>query len=422
MFKTGLSYIRFVEVSAVFLLILYPGLMFAVKGGMNGAFLFLLLLSLCVLIYRPHEMSFVVWDREMVFYLFAMAALPIAIFFSQSYHQHYSAHPYDAASRYLLAIPVFMFLRRVNFDVVAKVQYGFPLAAIIGCLMLEPQIQVGRYGISTLDLIHFGDFELLLGVLSALSINWAGQDNISLRFLKIIGLLAGIFASIASGSRGGWVALPLFLAIFFYFNFGKISLKALMTMLLLLSLSGFITYTFSQKIQIRVDEVINELRVYHHGNLDTSTGMRLQIYQAAIRIFVHNPVFGIGPEGFAHEMDVMQKAGEITHIAAEAGKDEVHNDILSKTAEMGIFGLIALLSVYLVPLRVFYTAKRSPLLHIRQAGLLGFTFVGGFMVFGLTVDILNLTMATAFYSLTVAVLMAACLNRGYQVETLSKSY
>lgn len=53
---------------------------------------------------------------------------------------------------------------------------------------------------------------------------------------------------------------------------------------------------------------------------------------------------------------------------------------------------------------------RSKTVQIRHSGMLGLLFVSGFMVFGLTVEVLNLTMAAAFYSLTVAVLLAACLN------------
>jgi hypothetical protein len=53
---------------------------------------------------------------------------------------------------------------------------------------------------------------------------------------------------------------------------------------------------------------------------------------------------------------------------------------------------------------------KSSVLQIRKAGLLGLVFVSGFIVFGLTSEALNLTMATAFYALTVAVLLAACLN------------
>ena len=409
MIENGSRYMKFVEAGVAVLLIAYPSLTFAIKGGMNGAFLFLLLLSLGVLVYRPHEMKSFVWDRDAKFYLLAMSSLPVAILLSQTYHQHYSGHPYDAASRFLLAVPIFMLLQRVRFNVVAMVQYGFPLAAIVGCLMIKP-IALGRFGISTMDLIHFGDFSLVLGVLSVLSINWTGRDAVLIRVLKIAGFLAGIYASIVSGSRGGWICLPVFLIIYIYFRFGKISLKAMLSVTLILIISGFFSYTLSQEIHHRVDEVVSDLSEFRHGNFDTSMGVRLQLYRAAVQLSVKNPVFGVGVEGFAREMDPMQKAGDITHLAAEGGKGEVHNEILSKTVALGVFGLIAILSIYLAPFRIFYRAMRGDNAEIRQAGMMGLVFVSGFMFFGLTVEVLNLTMAAAFYGLTVAVLLGECRN------------
>lgn len=414
---TESRYTRLVEATVALLLILYPGAMFAVKGGMNGSFLLLLLLSLVVLVMWPREMQSQRWNREMTGYLLAMAALPIAIFLSQSYHQSYNGHPYDAASRFLLAVPIFLLLKRMRFNVLAAVQYGFPVAAIAGFVMLKP-IADGRYGITTLDLIHFGNFELVLGFMSALSINWTGRDELLLKMLKVAGFLTGIYASIASGSRGGWIALPVFLLIFINFRYEKVPPKALISALLMLIMVGFFGYTFSDKIHHRTTELGSELAAFQHGNPDTSTGVRLQLFKAAVVVIIENPVFGVGPDGFAREMDPMMKAGEVTPMAAELGKGEVHNEILSKAAGLGVFGLIAILSIYLVPLRTFYRAMRSKSTRIRQAGMLGLVFVSGFMVSGLTAETLNLTMAAAFYSLTVAVLLAACLNinHGEQVS------
>jgi O-antigen ligase len=411
MIKAESRYIRFVETAAAFLLLLYPSLMFAVKGGMNGSFLLLLLLSAAVLVWRPRNMPAVVWNREMTHYLMAMAALPIAIFLSQSYHHHYSGHPYDAASRFLLAVPIFMLLSRIRFDVVAWVQYGFPSAAIVGCLLInEIPGSGGRFGIPTLDLIHFGDFELMLGVMSVFTINWTGRDALLLRSLKILGLLAGIYASIASGSRGGWIALPVFLIIFVYFWPCKLVIKAIVVVQLALVLTGIFAYVSSQQTHHRVGDAVSDLSALRQGNRDTSMGIRLQLFQAAAEIAKQNPIFGVGPEGFALEMEPMKKAGKITAMAAELGKGEAHNELLSKAAALGIFGLIAMLSLYLVPLRIFYRAACSDVIQVSQSGMLGLVFVSGFMIFGLTVETLNLTMAAAFYGLTVAALLAACLN------------
>ena len=410
---TGVARIvKWREGIAALLLLSYPVLMLAVKGGVNGTFLLLLLLSAWS--WRPS------WDRETAFYLLAMASMPFAIFLSQSYHHHYSGHPYDASSRFLLSVPVFMMLRNMRFAVVASVQYGFPFATLLGCAMIR-QLEDGRYGIPTMDLIHFGNFALVMGVLSVLSLDWLKRDTLPLRILKLAGFIAGACASILSGSRGGWVALPVFLIIFIFFRYGRVSLRALLAIPLALILAGFIAYASSQSMHHRINELYDDVTSLEHGNPDTSTGIRLQLYKAAMMVFVQNPVFGAGPEGFAGEMDAMQKAGVVTPMAAGLGRGEVHNELLSRAAGMGIFGIISMLLIYLVPAGIFYRAMRSSAAKIRQSGMLGLVFVTGFMVFGLTAETLNLTMATAFYSLTVAVLLAACLNV-HEAEAFQKDH
>jgi len=69
--------------------------------------------------------------------------------------------------------------------------------------------------------------------------------------------------------------------------------------------------------------------------------------------FLRHPVFGVGPEGFALETKQMGEAASLPECAA-MGHAEVHNDILSKAAGMGIFGLFAILVIYLVPFRLFW--------------------------------------------------------------------
>lgn len=401
-------YLFFVEITAALLLLIYPTLMLTVKGGMNGVFLFMLLLSIAVWIVRPAGMGAVKWQPEWRIYFVAMLAMSTAILISQSYHQSYDGHPHDAASRYWLAIPLFLLLQRLRLNVFSVLQFAFPVAAMAGFLLAN---HLGsRLGIDTLDAIHFGDFELILGVLSLFSLDWFGRDRFPLRILKILGFIAGLAASLASGSKGGWLAIPVFIVIFLYFKMGKISLRMVATSLTSIMLFIAIAYTSNTTVHQRVRELANEVTALNQGNYETSTGIRWQLYNAAADIFMHHPIFGVGPEGFALEMKPMMESGKITAQSAYYGSGEVHNDILSKAAGMGVFGLIAMLGVYVVPFRLFRQATKSTSLQIKQTGVLGIIFVSGFFVFGLTVEFLNLTMAAAFYSFTVAVLLAACYN------------
>ena len=405
---TSSSYKRVLEMLIAGLLLVYPIALLHMKGGMNITFLFTLLFALVLSAVRPRDMPAIVWQREWTSYTLAMLGMTVAIFISQSWFQNYDGHPFDAASRYWLAIPVFLVLYRLRLNVFRTLDYAFPLAAISGLLMAH---EVGiRAGIDTLDLIHFGNFELALGFLSVLSLDLLGKDKLPLRLLKIIGLVAGVLASIGSGSRGGWLAIPVFIVLIAYFKMGKISPKKIIGGLIAGLLSAVLLYASNDTVHQRVVETHQDVSKFNAGNRDTSIGVRIQLYLAAVDVFARHPLFGVGPEGFATEMKPMAEAGKLTKEAAHLGEGEVHNDILSKAAGMGIWGLLAILAVYFFPLKLFWRAAHSANDSIKRGGLMGVTFVSGFVVYGFTVEFLNLTLATAFYSFTVAVLLAFCYN------------
>lgn len=402
-------YFLLVERISMLLLLSYPTLMLTVKGGMNGALLLLLLLALLVSMIRPKGIGKVVWQPDWTPYLVAMLAMSLAVLISQIAQQNVTGHPHDAASRYWLAVPVFLLLQRARLQVFSVLPYSFPLAAMVG-LLFSNHASGGRAGIATLDLIHYGDFEVLLAVMSLLSIDMFGRDKFVVRLFKISGFMAGLFASFDSGSRGGWLAIPVFILIFIYMRGGKKPARATFTALFATCLCAAALFLSNSSFNQRVMELGSDVRVFTAGDKDTSTGVRLQLYRAAVTVFVQQPLFGVGPEGFAREMQPLQDAGKLTPMAADLGRGEVHNDFLSKAAGMGIFGALALLAIYLVPLRLFWRASKSAIPPVKRAGLLGVAFVSGTMVFGLTVEFLNLTLATAFYSTTVAILLAVCYN------------
>lgn len=390
--------------------------MLGVKGGMNGCLIFFMLIAFVVWVMKPLGFGELVWQREWSEYVVAMLALTVAIFISQSIHVNYDAKYYDAASRFWMGIPVFLLLIRLQPQVFRALDYAFPIAAIMGYVLSKDM--GGRLGISTLDLIHFGDFELILAMLSLLSINWLGKDKPHLWILKISGFLFGLGVSIASGSRGGWLAIPVFIMIVVYFSTSKIALKFVVAGICATLFAALISISSNSIFLHRLNQLGNEITLFEKGELDTSTGIRWQLYKAAGDIFIRHPIFGAGPAGFAIEMKPMADAGKITPEAAELGRGEVHNDILAKTAGMGVFGLAAILAIYFVPFRMFWRATKAHSSQVSRAGIMGITFVSGFTIFGFTVEILNLTMATAFYSVTVAVLLAVCNNtRGMNVKS-----
>jgi O-antigen ligase len=124
---------------------------------------------------------------------------------------------------------------------------------------------------------------------------------------------------------------------------------------------------------------------------------------------------GIGPDEFDNFVPQMRDLGLLTQEAAGDGTPEIHSEILLHLVSLGVFGLASIVAIYMVPLVLFIRAARADAdapPGVRSAGLMGACFVISFLVFGLTIEIFNLKLIATFYSLTVAVLLAAAARAG----------
>lgn len=390
-------------------LLCYPILLFTIKGGMNTLFFLLVALSLFT-IFKPGRVHPKYFDGNAVAFVLAMSSGIAAIFLSQAYHGDFNPHPYDAASRLLLAIPIYLALRNANTRTLSSFQYGLPLGAIAALLvvwlMQGHYIATERASTAFMHPIFFGDLALMLGFLSLFSINWLNQDSKSVIALKTFGCLAGIYVSVLSESRGGWITIPIFMTMWLVLQNRKRHLIKLSYAFPLLLLSLLASYYFVDIVQQRIDQIFYDLADFSNGQADTSVGQRLQLWKAALYLYGNNPIFGVGPDGFANSMTALSQTGFITQEAAQLGKGEVHSQILANLVELGIPGLLSILSIYFVPLFIFMNSAKSSSNTRRTAGIMGVCLTLGFFIFGLTVETFNIKMIVSFYSLTLAVLLA----------------
>ena len=219
--------------------------------------------------------------------------------------------------------------------------------------------------------------------------------------------MAGMYMSIQSGERGGWLAMPVLLLIWVAVHSKeKLWLKLGIAIPVILG-AVWLSYSMLAGVHTRIDAIFSDITQYAHGNKDTSVGVRFQLYLAAIHLFAEHPIFGIGPDEFRQAMPALTASGMLTPLGGLMGTAEVHNEILLKCAETGVFGLLSILSVYLVPIFIFRRSTKSTVPSIRVASFMGICLVIGFFIFGLTVEIFNLKMTATFFAFTLAVLMAA---------------
>lgn len=405
------------------LLIAYPSLLLVVPGAVNTVFALLLLLSLGMLLAvalqrraKPRMAAPLVDPlpkRWAWAYALAMVSLPVAILLSQWANQRWGWPYYDAASRFLFAVPVFFALRRVAPRHLLGLQYGLIAGALLAALAITVDPRDwgnGRLGTSFVNPIQFGDLSLTLGVLAAFSIDWGGRNSRWLKTLKILALLSGLYASTKTGARGGWAALPVFLALWLWFHRRQVPIhKQLLGVAAACGLA-VAAYILVPEIHHRIDQIGANVMAYSHGQDNTSIGIRFQLWRVAILIFAQHPLFGVGLGGFKALMPQMQHAGLLTPLAALMGEGEVHSEIFAKMSQLGVFGLLALFSIYLIPASMLTLRMEGASKKFEQTERMGLTFISGFIIYGLTVEIFDLTMTTSFYALTLAIFLAITFN------------
>lgn len=389
------------------ILLIYPAMLFLIRGGMNGSLFLLAIISLLLLptVYRGKNSL----DRSELAFVIAMSSGLMVIFISQLSHQDLNARYFDSAARFLLAVPILLALRHASARTLSVIQYSFPLGAIAALIAVQLADPTARYNASTsfMNHIHLGDMALLLGFLSVFSIDWVQKDHLAIKLFKLSGLLAGLTVSVLSSARGGWIAIPVFVAIYIYIRTKGNLVSKIGTAMLLLGAASLFGYFFIEPIHQRMWMIYSDLAVFSSGNVDTSIGVRLQLWKAAFHLIAENPFLGVGADGFGKAMDMLSASGFITPIAAELGKGEVHNEILAQTVRFGVLGFISILAIYFVPFALFLRAAKSGTYQQKAAAMMGMCVTLGFFVFGLTVETFDLKMTAAFYSLTVAVLLAA---------------
>jgi O-antigen ligase len=414
----------FVWFAVAAILFLNPLLLLLVRSGSDADFTILLIIAIIAIVRKPAE--FRPAGREATFYWYsaAMASLPIATLLSQVYHWQFATGPYDGPSRFLACIPIALFLRKIPLRYLTVIQYGFVAGAFITIVVaflhpLHPYqgariAFLGSHGDQRLrtyflDSIHFGELSFVLGLLACLTINWDHTDTFVVRALKVAALIGGLNATLLSGERGVWLAIPPAVITWMALigkglNRGTVAAVSLGLVVVMTGL-----YASVPEVHLRVNALATDIATLR-TNPNSDTGKRLQIYRSALHVFAKNPVFGIGPNQFARVAPQLAKEGYLTAEALPDAKAEVHNEILAHSAALGIFGLIAILLIYFVPLGLFFRAARGAGRIVRRSGMLGACFVVSFIVFGLTVETFNLDMVVTFYALTVAVLLAIATN------------
>jgi len=366
--------------------------------------------------------------------ILTFAGLFISVLLSQMSRGALHFAAFDGPSRLLIAGIVLLFIRQLNIPYIKILSIAIPVGLI--CVFLSVQLNPGaywgeRYATYFVDPNTLGSQTFILGLLSFLIIGWDVKKSMALIVLQVLGGLLGLYVSVASGSRGGWLTAPFILLLFLFLRFEDIAHASqsqkqkiwLQTIAVCISifLVFLIAFYFSDKLSTRIIGGYFEILNWFSGaNLDTPAGTRLSMWKFSFQFANESLFFGYGEE--KNMMQVLKNSP--LNIAANETAINImaltgpHSDILSKLLSAGLFGLGAYLSLLFVPFFIFWRQRNAQVFNVKQAARIGLFYITGVFIAGLSNEQQSLKYLCTFYGLMIATLLAQVLYKPSAVELI----
>ena len=327
---------------------------------------------------------------------------------------------FDAPLRIALCAPIFLAISRgwlykdgaqpITF---LWMKYFFPLT-LIWTFTYRPSWTTnwGAHVITTyfVDVLSFGSLTLLFALLSfaALTFFWPRLSWLS-RFISIASCLIGLYLSVKSGSRTGWLNIPIFLIVwalgFSLPTYGRLA-TLLILFLLLITAGVFIQSSpfFTNKVLAAINEVSNYR--WDATSTEGSTDRRISFYRMALFYFLHNPIKGWGDLGWKELMnshEIVQYASEYTRNFPEHG---FHNEILTSAVRSGIWGLVSSITFFLFPaIWAVKILQKSTNVDHKLFGFFILFLILHMLLAGMTTEVTNLVFLASFLGLTISVIV-----------------
>lgn len=310
----------------------------------------------------------------------------------------------DVLLRPILAIPLLYLLIRTR-PSEGILWIGMSLGAILAGLnaiyeVLGTGHSARAQGVT--GAITYGNTALVMGFIAAIGIPYFRRLGSVYIFIPIAALLLGLLGSFLSGTRGGWIALPV-LTLLLIWNHWRptyryVAVACGLTLIITASLAFVVPHTNVHK---RIDAGISEVTQYlenreRYGG--SSIGKRFEMWRAAWDLFAENPIFG-GGMGNAFRNYLQEGIAVDEYHPATAGETMPHNVFMNVLATRGLVGLAGLLALWLTLMYAFWAASKDLTIRIHALGIAGLTLLIFYIISGLTHSVMNYGRPLTFFCL-----------------------
>lgn len=413
---------HFLKWLAIAVVLSFPVLSIVIHNAGNAGLVLLILGSMIGLAcrVRPAQTSFATLLKQYWPLHLAMASLVIAVGLNQLSTGFFEIRNYDRALRLAMFAPVMWVILSVPLRWLKLIQWSFVLGTVIAAIKAYELTSGGLdrpSNIGFLSTIAYSNIALLLGILAALSIGWKGRHQKVAVAVKLLAFFLGIHVTILTGTRGSWLAIPVIFIFAFWF-FGDVRPRVRMLALALASLLFCGVFSYSTAARARLDQVRTDISQYQSGqNVDTSIGLRFQMWKASWLLFSQHPVFGVGREHYSNQVQALASQNKISPAAAHFAHS--HNELLFNMAISGIFGLLASMAIYMAPAYYYLRDIRHADAEVRTAAAMGCVMCLCFFVYGFTDVMFFWTVLGGFYTMAAAVFLCLILRRKQALEQIS---
>lgn len=402
------------------LLALTFALYFMARGWLNVALVLIWLFCLVRIALGHCQVRTVLLDQGLRWLITALTVPFAAVGAVQMLRHEFVPSYFDAPLRLLMSGTILLYFvaRRVNFLRIAG--FAFPVGVLLcaSFLLFWPDAHkyfwdFGRVATYFMDPLTLATHITIAGFISLFLVDAVGRDPLWLKGLKYLAFVAAIAVSIATGSRSGWVMIPLLVSLWLIGVKGAKSTRQVLLSVLAVSVACFALYWGSDVVHVRVAKGLQDVVEYFSGgDKDTSLGIRISLLRANWILFLKSPLYGWGFEAVPALSSIPEIAAFLSPLfEGYFVRSGGHNEIMQSMMRMGILGLASRLLLFGVPLVVFAQAVRSPLARRRSAGYLGLIVVVGYLTASASMEVFNLIYAASFYGLLVATFAGVALDK-----------
>jgi len=388
----------------VFVSLAYATIYFspAIPHGGQGPLLFLFFISIPLAFSKR---GFQNLDKKFFFaFVFVfLAAIPLAI-------KSGEGEALDAPSRFLIIAIVFLALYRIPIDGKWVLRSAM-LACLTAFIVAVYEVATTKtfrvnLGIGILESAY--TLSMLIFVCLAASIV---ERNKIWQFIAIISVIAGTAALLQTGTRGAWLATVIAAIIFLKLLSSKRCYKRVIIGLIVVCITVFISYSTSITVSKRVNSTIKELQFLGEAKRVTSTNLRLIYWEHAWVGFKKSPITGLSYQENAILKQQFVKKHQVRLTGVKDGRSSSHNEILNAMVQKGLLGLMAIILIYLIPLKHFAKKLKSTNQTVRFYAISGICTISAIAVSGLTEAPLMHTSVSVTYGMLMILLYHSIRNQ-----------